>query len=298
MISNFFQKLIRITLTLGDTSAKFPGTENNVLLLTAARVMCEIEGHVSFPGQANVKIFGMKQADMNALTIPWGTQAAGTGFNNTILVETNSIATPNSYSQVFLGQLIEAGPIYDAAPDVFFLVQASVLYNLQLAGSPTSSYPQNTPVSTIVGNLAAAMGLQFNNQAVDAISPPQYLAGTLMDQLRVVCNNNNIDWFINASELVICPRNAGRSDLPVLNVTPQNGLLGYPMFTRSGLMARLVFDPSILMQQQVAISGSDVPAANATWSIIGSNTRIESYEPNGVWETQLQLVQQSIQGGF
>jgi hypothetical protein len=292
-LGSFVQRLIRATLTLGTPGAVFAGTHSNQLILTNLRMSVQISGTVSLPAQADIKIFGMLKADMDALTTAWLTDAVVT--DNTVLIE---VETDTGFSQIFFGYIFEACPQYDAMPNVYFQIQSQVNYVQQLAGAPASSYPQVTPVATICADLASRMGLTFNNQGVTATLAFPYLAGTLMDQLFKVCDSTNTDWFINAKELVIAPRNTGRMDLPVLEITPDNGLIGYPVFTRSGLYANVLYDPALGMQQRVKISGSDVPAANGTWSVLHYDHSIESVTPDGLWQSSLQMAQAAIQGDF
>src|SRR6202000_708255 len=117
----FTLKQLRFTFVLG-TNAKFQGA-NNTLVISGLRATADIvfPGPPSFP-TANVRIWGMKPSDMQALT--GLTFQTLTYQRNSIMIEANS---GNGWTTVFAGQIIPSVPDFAAQPDVSLVITAQTL---------------------------------------------------------------------------------------------------------------------------------------------------------------------------
>jgi hypothetical protein len=114
LANTFTEKLLRFTFTLA-TNAKFQGN-NNTLQITGLRALADINypGPPSFP-TANVRIYGMKPSDMQALT--GLTFQKLTWQRNSVLIEAND---GSGWTTVFAGQIITGVPDFAGMPEVAF----------------------------------------------------------------------------------------------------------------------------------------------------------------------------------
>lgn len=285
-------KRLRVTLTLGQDGATFPGTDNNTLILSGLRTRVNIEGTVNYPGTAAVQIYGMRPDDMNALTIAW---FAGLRVpNNSILIEAkdNALADPAGWSELFFGTMVEAQPEYRGIPDAYFNILANVGYFGKLSPNAPSSYAQPTPIATVAADLASKMGLAFENNGVTGSPVGPYFAGSYMEQLKAACLQAGVDFYIVSNTLIICPHNGARTNSPVIELNSNSGLVGYPVIDRSGVTLTALFNPAFVGGARINLTGSAIPAANRLWSIFTVQHTLESVLPGGAWFSTLHCVPQ------
>ena len=291
--SSFTAKQLRATITLATPNAMFPGTNSNTLVLTGLRMMAIITAVARSAVTADIKIFGMLQADMNALTVIWFNPPVVQ--NNTILLEAN---VGNGWVQVFSGTLFEAQADYTAQPNVFFRFQANQSFATQITAVPPASYTGAASVATIVQALATQMGLAFENNGVTATLHNPYFPGTAFDQLQRVCWASDTDFYIVGAPagssaqgtLAICPSGLGRNSVAATVLSPTSGLVGYPAIGYSGLTVQCLYNPNIIGGGQIQIQGSQIPAANGLWNPLSFTHTLDAVNPGGAWMTTLTCI--------
>lgn len=294
--SSYAQKLLRVTFSLSNNSV-FEGTGGaNTLVLAGLRTVATIEGSgaPAWP-DCDLAIYGMKQADMNALSsLAINLEQVN---RNTIQVEANS---GNGYTTVFSGDIVNAFIDYSGAPEVCLRVHGRVLYLASLTSTPAVSYPGATDVSVILSNLAAKVGYSFENNGVASVLSNPYCAGTVGDQIKQVCEAAGIQYFIENNTLAICPAGAPRN-IPSFVLTPQSGLVGYPVAESRGYInVRALFNPAFHQGGPITIQGSDVvidskqpqtlnARADGNWYVGTIRHTLEAVKFGGAWFTDMLL---------
>jgi hypothetical protein len=293
--SSFTVKQLRVTFNL-STNAVFQGTASNTLVLTGLRVSANVRGYgfPSFP-EMDLSVYGMKQADMQALS--------ALAFNplevvrNTVTLEANA---GNGWAQIYAGQICSAFIDYSAAPEVPLRVSARVLFLESLAAAPAVSYTGPTDVATMCNNIAGKVGYSFVNTGVTAQLSNPYCTGTVAEQLRNIALNAGIDCYTDNNQIEICPKGQPRA-LPSFALTPQSGLVGYPLpDSRGYIHVRALFNPAFRYGAPITISGSDVvidqkvpktlnSRADGSWMIGWLSHTLEALKPNGAWFTDMLL---------
>lgn len=294
--SSFTAKQLRITFTLANqiasananddfgplvSSSAFNSAGDNQLVLTGLRMIVNVKAAgAPIAPTAQAQIFGMRQADMNLLTMlawkPLGLQ------RNNMLIEANA---GDGWVNVFSGQIIEAGPDYAGAPDVMLRVQAVSLYFENLNPAIPTSYTGATDVATIISNLASAMGKTFENNGVSVQLANPYLPNTLGEQLKTVCAQAGIDYYIDGDVIAICPRGQPRRSQQVL-INANTGLIGYPTIDKVGIQFACLYNSGLRFGGPVHVE-SDVPKANGDWYIYSLDHHLESEKPGGAWFSSL-----------
>jgi hypothetical protein len=298
--ASFTAKQMRVTFTLTNSGAVFAGSgNNNVLTLTGLRMRAVIKGAgvPAFP-EATLKIFGMAQADMNALAIVQVDGGQPGYFFNSVKIEANSSGTPDGWSTVFAGQIITAGPDYDALPNACLSVSAVTGgFDLLNPATPTS-YPGTATVDSIVSTIAQKLTVAYQNNGVTGTLTKTYLSGTLSDQLRTVAQQANIDftWDQNQNLIVISPKGSPLG-IARFTLSPSSGLVGYPKVLGNGyIQVRSFYNPAFRTKAPLTIVGSDVvvdtqpgfskalnSAADGDWIIGPMTNTIDALEPNANW---------------
>lgn len=293
-------KNLRVTFTLTNSNAVFPGTSANQLQVQGLRMSAIIKGsgRPAFP-EASLRIYGLAQQDMNALAVTRVVGGKPEYALNTVQIEADS---GNGFTFIFSGQIFQAGPDYSAAPDVCLYVHAQSMGFDQLTAANPTAYPGVANVADIAANLASKMSLAFENDGVTGTLTGAYYSGTLTGQLRKLSQDANFYYaFENQNLLVISPAGVARQNVQAWVLTPTSGLVGYPEVLGNGyLNVRSIFNPAYRQNGPITIQGSDVvidpllpktlnSLADGNW-IIGPLTHtLESQKPGGAWFTEMLL---------
>lgn len=295
--TSFTDKQLRFTLILNpdNTNTLFPMTNSNTLVISNCRASCQIQTVPLVPTRAAVKIYGMSQKDMNVLSVIFFNVPAGKPIkNNSLIVEQNS---GQGWTQVFSGMITDAQPRYGGMPNVFFDIQALTGYQHQIAPVPPISFKGTVPVDTIAKQLAGAMNYSYVNAGVTANVTNGYLPGTNMDQLNRLCQMSRTQYIIvennnsggqQTGTLYIYPNGQYIPSIPMLQLSPQSGLEGYPELEKYGIIITSLFNPSLAAGGRVQVTGSDVPNANGIWSPFIVDHALEANLPGGRWHSTSQ----------
>lgn len=306
--SSFTEKKLRATFTLTGSNAVFPGTSANQLRVEGLRMSAVIRGAglPAYP-EASLRIWGMAQKDMNALAVVQVLVGKPQYTRNIMQIEADS---GDGYTYVFSGQILQAGPVYAEAPDVYLYVHAVSLGLDQLAPAKPRSFPGVANVADIVGSIASDMGIAFENDGVTGTLTNAYYSGTLAKQLTTVCQDAGIYFAIEPATpnlLVISPAGISRTNLTTFTLTPQTGLVGYPEVLGNGYInVRSFFNPAYRMNGPLLIQGSDVvidssgpstpgaqtslnSLADGKWTIGPLTHTLEALKPHGAWFTDMRL---------
>lgn len=289
---SFTVKRLRVTLVLSGANSVFPGTNSNTLTLENMRINAKVQAVARLATQADIRIFGMRAADMDALSVVWANPPVV--LDNLVILEADR---GNGYSQVFKGTILEAQPNYRGMPDVSFNLLAMTGYFRKIAPAEPTSYAAAVDIATVVSNLVDRMNEAdptanwsfVNGGASGTLSAGSYFWGSLWDQLAQACQATNTDFYVFGDTVLITAAGQPRDDQPAVVLSPTTGLVGYPSFERSGLIVEALYDPAFLCGTPVEIQG-DIPAANGRWYPYSMLHSLDSRDPRGQWMTQLQCL--------
>lgn len=284
-MNSFTAKKLRVTLILSGTNAVFPGTNNNTLILEGLRVGAKVQQVARLATSAEIRIGGMKAADMDALTVAWANPPVV--LDHLVILEADA---GNGYVQVFKGTITEAQPDYSAQPDVMFNLLAVTGYFNKINPAEPTSFPAESDIDTIAAGFAASMGFAFvNGGAFGTLNQGAYFWGSLWDQLAQACDATNTDFYVQGDTILITEGGKPGLDAPSVVLTPASGLIGYPSYERAGLIVTAIFDPAFACGSPLDIE-SKVPAATGRWYPYSMIHGLDSIVPNGQWLTQLQCL--------
>jgi hypothetical protein len=289
MTTSFVNRLLRATLVLPQ--GNFPGTNSNTLVLVGVRMSAKLSCAGNFTNQIELQIYGMRQVDMNAVTVLWGQNGNPSSVvdNAILLLEAND---GSGWLQVYEGQIFDAQPDYKSPPDVCLTVTSMQGYAAQISIAPPSSFAGAVDAATLAQQLAGQMGFAFENNGVNATLHTPYFAGTAMDQFRDLAKAAPFDYYFDAqSTLIICPTNQPRQNKSAVVLSPTSGLVGYVSLTRDGgIEFDALFTPAIQLGSAIQIEKSDVPGTNGLWFPKQMTHDLESLRPSGRWFSHIQCL--------
>lgn len=279
-MSSFTKKKLTAVISLGK--GQFGQDGANTLTLKDLRISASIDkaGGIS-QGTAQIRVWGLRQVDMNQLTMLSFHPLQFADNKIQILAGEDG----GSMSSVYQGSILSAWGDYQSSPDVPLEIGAMSGYFNQLKPVEPNSFKGTTDVATIMQMLASKMGYTFENNGVQINLASPYLAGSAMDQARAVQQAANIEMGIDENILYIAPKGMGRKgQIPLIN--KDTGLRGYPAFDTMGISFETLFNPGILFGGMIKIQ-SEIATANGQFRVVSVGHLLESEKPGGAWFTRV-----------
>lgn len=277
---SFHQKKLKVSLLLGSKNEKgFDEKGNNTVVAEGLRVSAQItSGGGNVMPSANITIYGLSKNVMDRITkIRWNTDDAKFNF---IRLEA---LHDKVYVNVFEGMISFAYPNFGAAPEVMLTVQAITAFQHQIFPTTPTSVKGEVSVAGLINEICQKIGMGFENNGVTAQISNPYLPETGLEQIKKICQAADIDLAIEAQKIAISPKGKGRNiTIPV--ISPETGLIGYPVPDLSGVKFKCLFDPMIRFHGIVEIRNSIIDIANGQWFIYGLTYYLDSEIPNGRWQ--------------
>jgi hypothetical protein len=288
--NSFTVKQLRATLILGGSNQVFPGTNSNRLTITGLRMSAQVLQVARLAATLSLKIWGMKQDFMNALTVAWAIPPVI--LDNVVIVEAKDNADPDpeqGWTQLFSGTITEAQPEYRAQPNVYFSLQASCGYFQKIEPTAPTSYTETVDIGFVGLDLATRMGFGFDisPDVSTVLGGPLYLHGTLYEQLAAACVMAKADFYVFNDKILITKAGKPRTVEPAVVLTPSSGMIGYPVFGRDGLTVQAIYQPAFSCGVPIEIKDSIVPHVNGRWFPRAMTIQLDSNLPGGKWDTTM-----------
>jgi len=279
--SSFNQKILQANLTL--TKGTFDGSHNTVNL-TGLRMEAEIEkgGHPS-KNSLKLKIFGMREHDMNMLTTLPAKSEKPLAVHKSLL----QLLAGDQFglATAFEGEITGAWTSYQSAPNLEFSIEAIAGFYPALAPVKPKSFQGSASVANLMKALASQMEYAFENNGVTASLHNPYLAGTAMQQAAAIADAANIEFGVDDGTLFIAPRGVARKGQAPL-ISASTGLKGYPIFDKKGLKLTTLYNPGIKLGGLIVVQSS-IPICCGTWRVHGLNHHLTCEMPNGPWDSKV-----------
>lgn len=280
--TSFTNKQLRVSFVLVGANQVFPGTGNNTLTLTGLRMSARIDQTPRLLGPLDLKIWGMKQADMNALTVAFANPPVI--LDHQIILEAND---GNGWTQVYRGTIREAQPIYRSQPDVYFQVVGLGGYFQKINAAPPTSYPETVDIGVVAGDIIDKMsGFTYVDGGADGVLDTPYFYGTLWDQLKQACDAAKADFYIQGQNILVVNRQTVRPDAVAIPLNPQSGLVGSPEYSGAGLVVTAVYNPAFACATPLQLT-TNVPAATGRWNPIQMRHSLDALVRGGQWFTNM-----------
>lgn len=293
-MTSFSQKQLRVTFILAGTNQVFAGTNSNTLKITGLRILTRTKAVARLATQSEMRVYGMKAEDMNALTVAWANPPVV--LDHLVILESREgeHADPESgWTQVFRGTIVEAQPEYRAAPEVYFSVLASTGYfqKIRVDSAAPTSYPESVPADVAIGDLIDRMGFKAEiTGAVGAVVLTNpYFSGTLFDQFVSACAAAGADFYILGDVILVTASGQPRDSQPAVLLNAGSGLIGYPVYERAGLNISAIYNPAFSCGTPLELTSS-VPSATGRWYPYAMTHFLDCQMPGGQWRTQMQCL--------
>lgn len=234
-------------------------------------------------GSADVRIYGLSLSLMNKFSTVGKLPLAIR--RNILTIEAGD--EQSGMSQIFKGTIQAAWADMLGAPEVAFQIQAFSGLVEAMTIIPGTSYPGGFDVAAAMQKLAGQMQLDFENNGVQVTLPKSYFPGAARDQAATIARDANINWVIENGTLAIWPKGGARGGTQP-RLAADSGMVGYPTYTGTGIVATTLFNPNIRFGATVEVDTILLPA-KGIWNVLTLVHDIEALVAGGKWFTQVQL---------
>lgn len=275
---SFVRRVIEITITLGE--GRFGDIPGNQVTLKHHRCQIDIAANGGLSqGMMQARIYGLPLSMINQLTTigPIMTQLRSA---NTIQIDAGNEG--ETLTTVYIGSINTAWGDFQSSPDVALNVIAYSALDAAIKPYNPTSYSGGVDAAVILKKLADAAGYSFEGNNVHVIINNPYYGGTILDQIKSAAQAAGINYDITNKKLSIWTK-FGYRDGVVPTVSPESGLVGYPVFSSQGILIQTEFLPSVIIGGQITLKGSQIPMANGTWNVYQLGHSISAELPGGPW---------------
>lgn len=288
---SFVKRRLDFTFVLGLGS--FGETAGNAVKLTGLRASVQTS-NAGGPStvSASMKVFGVPLSIINRLTTLG--YIATTNRRNSVLVEAGDEG--GFMSTVFTGTINNSWGDFNSQPDVALMVDAQSGFIESIEPSPSISYKGGADVATILATLAARMGLRFENNGVSrSLHNPNYY-GSPWIQARAIVRDAGIDWNSGENGILSIWNPGHFRNIPPITISAENGMIGYPTYSSTGLILRTLYNPVISQGQKFILKTTlkteqspvvSPQALGSNWGISALAHTLESEMPGGKWESEI-----------
>lgn len=268
-----------VSPTFADTGA------NKADIPPGLRISCHVAKTASPAiNLCEIRVFGLPPTIYNQLTAIYNiTQQA---MRNTVIVKAGD---ETGMATVFIGQINIAQIDLNQQPDAVLniIAQSALMQNLTPA-DPTP-YPNSFNAAIALEDLADKMKMDFENNGVSVMVPRMTLTGPFSKQALQIAEAAKINLAFDDTTMVIFPKGGSRVLQPVVKMSAQDGMIGYPAFGTHGIGVRCLYNPSIKWGGKIQLASSlKTPNLNGNWTVYELSHTLESEMPDGKWETQFQ----------
>lgn len=275
----FNRKRIRLTLKLNGKDEVFTSDNKNKLSAVGLRISAEVSfGYGSPAPYARVRVYGLPQETMNKLITAKFQQVK----TLRTLITIEAAEGEGDFAQVFSGGIFMALPEYSEAPNVSLVIEAiSAVFESKLP-TPAESYEGSHSVAEIISGICKRIGFSFESNNVNAMVDNPYLTGSDLEKIRWLCVNNDLDLYLGNNSVAIAPKGAPRN-IKIAVISPDTGLIGYPVITNIGATFKCLYDPSIQFGALVRVKGSQIELCNGEWRVYGLRAQLETEMDSARW---------------
>lgn len=259
-------------------SGSFDDNGNTSLTISDIKSMCRVSYFGNVGGfQCEVSLFGLGLelvAMLSAKGIgPYTDQNARIGMK-IIADET----------EVFSGSITSVYANMNTVPDVALIITAVAGGDLMRSTAKPFSQEGTIPCKSVLAAICSSVGYNLRTSGIDSVNVtnPHYTGGPL-DQIKQLCTGAEFFFAINGKDVVVWKPGEKTDDIIPI-VSADYGLIGYPVFTPSGITFQTQFS-TYLAQGRYAKLETILPNASGTYQLFAVDHYLSSWMKDGPWLT-------------
>lgn len=236
--------------------------------------------------KATVEIYGLSIETMAKLT----TLSFNPFMNDWNFIEIFAGEEGQTLQSVFQGEITLAYADLNGGSKVLKIQAQTGAYPVLIPDPPRSIEGEQSAAS-LIESLAKQANYSFQNEGVTAMISDCTISGDPVTKMRAVANQVGAELIIDDDTVVLMPSGQCRrseGSVPVISV--DTGMIGYPVFTNTGLQVSAYFRPDLRLAAMVRVE-SIIPGATGNWRIVKLVHDLAANNPNGgAWKTNIEAM--------
>ncbi|HBC7422592.1 TPA: hypothetical protein KEY88_005382 [Serratia marcescens] len=265
------------TMAEGDFDKK--GTNKITIGNVRAAVKLAAYGNVS-GFTADISLYGLS-AELLSMLSTKGTLGAMEEKPGAVIVEISSGKT-----QLFRGGIWSAYANMNAMPESALMFNAVAGLSLRTDATLAFSVSGPVEIGMMLTAIAKTAGLGARMVGVTGVVNNPHCTGNAMQQIIDICSDHQLSYQITDEVLIVWPQNGSPDDV-VPYVSPESGLVGYPVFTQNGIMFQTTFSPLLSAGRAVELTTS-LPNASGRYILTTVEHMLTTWTEGGSWHSVCQ----------
>lgn len=261
-----------------NNTEPFDKNGNNTISLSnvKATVSCQSSGNL-FGTQVSVNIFGLSTDLLAALSA----KAMGYFGANT---EKISMKIYVENTAIFVGYMTSSIANMNSAPSSALTITATASADLQNRVAKPFSISGPASAVDVISSICKAAGYSPLINGLDGImvSNPHY-EGSVFDQLQGICDDLQVSMSVAAPTISFWPQDGKKDSVKPL-ISPEYGLIGYPIFSNGGVMLQTQFSSLLTTGRNIQLQTS-LPHASGGYQLTSVTHELSSWTEGGPWHS-------------
>lgn len=267
------KRTLKFQFTLKEGA--FDETGNNILTIDNIKADIEIGAYGGITGTTlEARVYGLG-IDRMALLSYKGIQYNG--------AKQNMMKVWADDKPVFFGFITNCFADLNQMPDAPLIISATATGFDQSIVAPPFSARGDTSVVDIITSIARSIDFTVVNSGVASYLPNPHFEGDPVSQIQQCAHAAGIEIDFRLGAIYIWPQD-GSVDENIPYISPSNGLMGYPVFSKYGINFQCQYSDLILRGRKIQIETS-LPNASGIYTIQSAIHHLSSWSGGGPWST-------------
>lgn len=271
----YSKKELSFVFKLG--TGAFDDNGNNTLTLNNIKSSVRVSAYGSLMGfDAQVMLQGLSLENIAILS--------GKGVNQFVRkVGDLEIDILTNGNLIFNGWIYASYADMNSAPEPALILNANAGYQFHITPSQAFSAEGAVNVVDMIGAIAQTAGLAYKAWDTAGTEANPHYEGSALDQVRQICENHKLSFTVK--DKVLDTWKLYKSDVKPF-VSPDYGLIGYPVFQQGGLSFTTQYSP-LLTGGRIVTLETSLPNASGDYLIFTSEHLLSSWDSGGRWQTSV-----------
>lgn len=267
------KRTLKFEFTLKDGA--FDESGNNILTIDNIKAEIEIGAYGGITGTTlEARVYGLSIDNMALLSYK-GIQLNG--------AKQNMMKVWADDRPVFFGSITNCFADLNQMPDAPLIISAfSTGFDQSITAAPFSKEGVAS-VNEIITTIAASIGYTVVNNGVLAKLENPYFEGNPISQIQQCAHAAGIEIDFRLGAIYIWPQGGSIDDIIPL-ISPQHGLIGYPVFSNYGINFQCQYSDLILRGRKVQLETS-LPNGSGVYTVQSAVHHLSTWSEGGPWST-------------
>lgn len=267
------KRTLKFEFTLKDGA--FDESGNNILTIDNIKAEIEIGAYGGITGTTlEARVYGLGIDNMALLSYK-GIQLNG--------AKQNMMKVWADDRPVFFGSITNCFADLNQMPDAPLIISAfSTGFDQSITAAPFSK-DGVASVNEIITTIAASIGYTVVNNGVLAKLENPYFEGNPIAQIQQCAHAAGIEIDFRLGAIYIWPQ-GGSIDDTIPLISPQYGLIGYPVFSNYGINFQCQYSDLILRGRKIQLETS-LPNGSGVYTVQSAVHHLSTWTEGGPWST-------------